>query len=115
MLRHILFLALVLCGGIGISLAQDLPDPPCLLTDEPLAGVLDPIIHRVYPTNAPVFDNVFEIWMTNDVDARWSQSDVDWFALSIMDNDSTDTSNDLFAMVWDYFCIAGIGDLNPEP
>jgi hypothetical protein len=47
------------------------------------------------------------------VDARWSQADVDWFALNIMDNDSKDTSNDLFAMVWDYFCIAGVCDLNP--
>ena len=51
--------------------------------------------------------------MSNDVDGQWTQADVDWFALNIMDNDSTDTSNDLFAMVWDYFCIAGVGDLNP--
>jgi len=89
-------------------------DLSCELTDETTLGPLDPIIHRVYPTNAPVFDMVFEIWMTDTVDANWEQSAVDWLALNIMDNDSTNTSNDLFAMVWDYFCIAGVGDLNPS-
>lgn len=111
-LHAVVFLLFVLWGNVGN--AQVSLDPQCQLADSALVGNLDSIIHRVYASNAPVFDKVFEIWMTNDVDARWAQDDIDWLALNIMDNDSTDTSNDLFAMVWDYFCIAGVGDLNPS-
>lgn len=52
---------------------------------------------------------VFDLYVMNGVVSRWDADDISYFIESIMDNDSTELSDDIFAKVWDYFCF---GDSN---
>ncbi len=59
------------------------------------------------------FDSVFTLKLTDGVSNRWSRSDFSYLISSIMDNDSLDISDDIFATVWNYFCRED-SDQNPS-
>ncbi|MBP2680192.1 MAG: hypothetical protein H6Q78_55 [Candidatus Krumholzibacteriota bacterium] len=56
----------------------------------------------------PAFDGVFQLWVTDGIEASWDSAGVAQFIESVMDNDSTN-SEDVFPSVWNYFCY---GDSN---
>lgn len=71
-------------------------------------GELD--INTLYPE----FCKVFDLYVTDQVVATWTEQDFRDFIEGVLDNDPSDTSDDVFAIVWNYFCFADEDPSYPE-
>jgi hypothetical protein len=56
------------------------------------------------PSNFLPFSQVFELYLTDGISDRWTQSDFETLIGGIMSNDTTTTDDDVFGLVWSYFC-----------
>ncbi len=97
--------------------AQEVPMPLCVLSDSTAAyaAALGDILHlfgsdiSTYPNEFnvsslfPAFDQVFELYVSDSVSNRWSQSEWEDVIGSISNNDTTITDDDVFGIVWNYF------------
>lgn len=57
-------------------------------------------------TSFPVFNSIFELYLTDTVSARWTSSDFETLIQGVVDNDSTLT-DDVFGKIWYYFTREG--------
>jgi len=62
----------------------------------------DPTFHKYDTSNFPVFDNCFELYVTDGVVQNWEDKYTSDFINLILDDDTTNNS-DIFPVVWNYF------------
>ncbi|MCJ7508264.1 MAG: T9SS type A sorting domain-containing protein [candidate division Zixibacteria bacterium] len=65
-------------------------------------GSTDPAFHKYDTSNFPVFDNCFELYVTDGVVQNWGDEYISDFINLVLDNDTTNNS-DIFPVVWNYF------------
>ena len=104
--------------------AEEISFPQCSLLGESATGLID-ILHafgtntQQYPnefpiaTTFPVFNQVFDLYLSSGVSNRWTQGQFSTLISAIMNNDSLNTTDDIFGKVWGYFCRPD-ADLNPN-
>jgi hypothetical protein len=103
--------------------AQEITFPVCVLQGGTAADALDDIVHAFgtdigqYPNEFPIpsswaFSKVFELHLTDGVSNRWTQAEFSTLIAAIMNNDTLSTTDDIFGIVWTYFCRTD-ADLNP--
>lgn len=101
--------------------ADEIAFPECKPGSELAAG-LDDILHAFgsepdqYPNefSLPIaFSQVFELHLSDGVSNRWSQAQFSTFLSAIMNDDTLNTSDDVFGKVWGYFCRSE-ADFNPS-
>lgn len=104
--------------------AQEFAFPTCL-SDTLSALDVDVLLHEfgsdliTYPnefvltSTFPPFAQVFELYVSDSVSDRWSQSEWEDLIGAVMSNDTTDTGDDIFGVVWEYFCREDVDD-NPS-
>ncbi len=111
----LIFLPLLIFSGISTFAAAE---DGCSFPEE--APALTSHLYGTWPgefdinTLYPEFCKVFELWITDRVAADWTQQNFHDFINGVLDNDITDTSDDCFAIVWDYFCYVDEDPSYPE-
>ncbi len=99
------------------ALGQEVEFPVCEMSDSALtiaSGLYD-ILHpfgedtETYPNEFDLpsiflaFSQVFDLYVSDGVSDRWSQSEWEDVIGAIMSNDTTVTDDDVFGVVWAYF------------
>jgi hypothetical protein len=95
------------------AVAETVFFPHCNLEAEP-ATDLESVLHAFgdtlyanefsLTTSFPAFDQVFDFYLSNGVSSRWTQGEFSMLLSAIMNNDTINTSDDVFGKVWSYFC-----------
>lgn len=117
--RHCLPIVLAILTVVAVLPvgAQEIEFPHCALSDSMLsvASGLDDILHpfgddtETYPNEFDLpstflaFSQVFDLYVSDGVSNRWSQSEWQNVIAAIMNNDTTDTDDDIFGVIWGYF------------
>lgn len=96
---------------------QTVQPPHCEIADSLMAYApgIEEIMHAfgsdtsTYPnefdlaSSFPAFAQVFELLLTDSVSGRWTQNEWAGIIGAVMSNDTTDTTDDVFGLVWSYF------------
>lgn len=115
LLFAVAILICLLASHPRIAASQEFSSPTCL-SDTLSALDLDVLLHEfgsdliTYPnefvlsSTFPAFAQVFELYVSDTVSDRWSESEWEDLIGAVMSNDTTDTDDDIFGVVWEYFC-----------
>lgn len=115
------FFVAVACGNCPYAWAQEFAYPECGLPYWSAAAppAFDDLMHAfgsdtgTYPNEFDIslplspfkaFSQVFDLYLTDGVSARWSQSEFQQLIGGILNNDTLAVDDDVFGIVWGYFC-----------
>jgi nitrous oxidase accessory protein NosD len=104
------------------ALAQEIEPPYCDISDSTMAYAagIDALLHPFgddtitypnefdLPSTFPWFAQVFDLYVSDGVSDRWSESEWEDIIGAIMSNDTTNTDDDVFGKVWNYFVREGV-------